>query len=125
MLEITDKNDPAYIADHPRETAAYNPEPMSKGEAGVIIAGVLAVATFVGFAIKADIKNQAEYERKTKLEREERDRKAAETRKARAAWFDSVRKGGKVVLELRDGAYVAIPASAYAEAEIKKKGEWL
>lgn len=99
--------------------------PMSKTEAGVVAVLVVGFFGGLGWLIKNDIKNQEEYERKRAIEREERDQRAEDTRRARTKWFDEQRKGGKVVLELRDGAYVAIPAEAYAKAEIKKKGEWL
>lgn len=99
--------------------------PVSKAEAGVI--AVLALGLFggLGWMIKNDIKNQEKYERQREAELQERSAKAEAVRKARTKWFDDVRKGGKVVLELRDGAYVAIPAEAYAQAEIKKGGDWV
>lgn len=99
--------------------------PMSKVEAGVILGVIATVFTAVGFAIRADIKNEAKFAEEMRAEREERDRKAEATRKARSAWFDTQRRDSKVVLELRDGSYIAISNEAYASAEIKKKGQWL
>lgn len=99
--------------------------PMTKVEAGVMLTVVGAVVTAIGFAIKHDIKVQNEREKEYKAEREERDARAEATRKARTSWFDTQRKEKKIVLELRDGSYIAISAEAYAAAEIKKKGQWL
>ena len=109
----------------PAETSNFTPTPMSKTEAGVWLTVGAAVVTVIGFAIRADIKNQEKYVEEERIRREERDAKAEATRKARSKWFDDQRKGGKVVLELRDGRYVAISNEAWSQAEIKKKGEWL
>jgi len=98
---------------------------MTKAEAGFVLALFAGVVTAVGFAIRADIKNQAKWAEEEQARREERDAKAEATRKARTAWFDNQRTSGKVVLELRDGSYIAISNDAYAKAEIKKKGQWL
>ena len=111
-------------------TKPYSPttdeyRPMSKTEAGLIVAVVGAVITAVGFGIRADIKNQEKWAEQQRLEREERDARAESVRKARTAWFDGQRQGGKTVLELRDGSYIAIDNDAYAKAEIKKKGQWI
>lgn len=103
----------------------YQPRDMTKGEAGFILVLFAGVVTAIGFGIRADIKNQEKYSEQLRIEREERDAKAESTRKARAAWFDNQRTSGKVVLELRDGSYIAISTEAYAKAEIKKKGQWL
>jgi hypothetical protein len=111
-------------------TKPYSPpadeyRPMSKVEGGVIVGVVAAVVTAVVFGIRADIKNQEKWAEQQRVEREERDARAESVRKARTAWFDSQRKGGKTVLELRDGSYIAIDNDAYAKAEIKKKGQWI
>lgn len=108
------------------EPPASDPyRPMSKTEAGVIFGVVAAVATAIGFGIRADIKNQEKWAEQRRIEREERDARAESVRKARTAWFDDQRRGGKTVLELRDGSYIAIDNEAYSKAEIKKKGQWL
>jgi hypothetical protein len=123
MSESTEK-----LNDLQRRAEALPPaeyKPMTKVEAGIILTIMAAVVTGVGFAIRADIKNQAEYAEQMRLEREERDAKAEAARKARTAWFDNTRKNGMTVLELRDGSYIAISNDAYSKAEIKKKGQWL
>lgn len=102
-----------------------DPRPMSKAEAGVLGTLVLAVFGGIAWAIKTDVKNQKEWAAEAKAEREERERKAEETRKARQKWFDDCRAAGLIVVETRDGKYMAIPADAYAKAQVKKKGEWL
>lgn len=103
----------------------YQPRDMTKGEAGFVLVLLAGVLTAVGFGIRADSKNQVQRAAEYKAEREERDAKAAAARKARAEWFDSQRRGCKVVLELLDGSYIAISSEAYAKADIKKKGQWL
>lgn len=104
---------------------SYSPTPMSKTEAGIWLAVGTGLITILGFAIRADIKNQEKYAEQLRLEREERDAKAEASRKARTAWFDKQRTNGMRVLELRDGSYIAISNEAYSQAEIKKKGQWL
>lgn len=103
----------------------YQPRDMTKTEAGFILVLLAGVVSAVGLGIRADIKNQQKYAEQLRVEREERDARAESVRKARSAWFDDQRKGGKTVLELRDGTYIAISNEAYSKAEIKKKGQWL
>lgn len=99
--------------------------PMTKVEVGIFVTLGLAVLTAVGFGIKHDIKMQEERAAEYKARQEERDAKAEASRKARTAWFDKQRTNGMRIIETRDGRYIAISNEAYANAEVKKKGEWL
>jgi hypothetical protein len=98
---------------------------MSKVEAGVLVGLAAVVVGGLGWLIRVDLKNQEKRAEELRLEREERDRKAEEARKAREAWFNEQRANGMIVVETRDGKYMAIPAEAYAKAQVKKKGEWV
>ena len=126
-MSETTKNPPVEgkVVSTPQYETYVEPRPMNKAEAGVLVTLVLAAAGGLGWLIKTDIKNQELRAAELKAEREERDRKAEEARKAREEWFNKQRAEGKIVVETRDGKYMAIPAEAYAKAEVKKKGQWI
>lgn len=73
--------------------------------------GILGAASWFGW--KAEQKRIEEDEKR----KETMKRKRAE----REQWFDNQRKSGRVVIETRDQEYIAIPAEAYAQAEVRKK----
>ena len=101
-----------------------DPRPMTKTEIGVVAGLVVTIVGAFGWLIRADIKAQEKRHAEYKAETEERDRKAAEARAAREAWFTEQRTAGRIVFETRDGSWMAIPADAYKNSIVKKKGEW-
>lgn len=93
----------------------------SKEENIVAAAITLAVVAGVGvlsyFGWKRDVQVQEKRQAEHKAYMEE----LAEKRKEREEWFATQRREGKVVIETIDGEYMAIPAEAWQNSEIRKK----
>lgn len=97
--------------------SSYVQPPVTNGEKVLVGLILSAVAGFVGLAAWGGWKS----EQKLEAERQERAAEMKRKRAEREEWFDTQRKEGKVVIETRDGEYLAIPAEAYAQAEVRKK----
>jgi hypothetical protein len=100
----------------------HSKPPVNREDAllGVAISAVIAgaVGALAWFGWKADKERQA------KLDEEHRI-KVAELKAKREElefWFDRQRSEGKIVIETADGEYMAVPAEAYAQSEIRKRG---
>jgi hypothetical protein len=95
----------------------WEPKPMTKGEKQAIGVFVTAMAAFVGVIGWAAWKTEKAEEEKRVERQAEWERK----RQEREAWFEQQRLAGNLVVEQRDGTYIAIPAEVYAKAPQRKK----
>lgn len=102
-------------ANLPENRSITKDEAMALAVVGTVIGAVVGTLAYFGW--KTDKAKQA------KLEREHRTAMAkAEAEASRMqAWFDRVRKDGKIVIETVDGEYMAVPAEAYAKSEIMSR----
>ena len=109
-----------YMTEQPDDTIVefnFEQRPLTKGEKQAVGVMVAACAAFVGFIGWASWKQ----EQKDQAKRVERQAEWEQKRKDREDWFEAQRVAGNLIVEQRDGTYIAIPAEVYAKAPQRKK----
>lgn len=111
-------NTPEGATSAPVEVAyTYEARPMTPGEKAFLAGLAVTVIGGFGWLFRATIKE----EKKAAAENKERIEAMRRKRAEREAWFDEQRKNGKMVIETREGTYMAIDNDAYMKAEFRKK----
>lgn len=116
VKKLEDLSERANALPYDSSYASYPMTSTDKAALGVFTAVITGI---VGFAVWVGIKEDKRQAEETEKRNEEMKQKRAE----REAWFDEQRNLGNLVVETREGVYIAIPAEVYAKAPTRKKGQ--
>lgn len=110
-----------YMTEQPEENPivefTYEARPLTQGEkvaVGVFVAACAGVVGLIGWA-------GWKQEKEDQAKREEQQAEWKRKREEREAWLEEQRVNGNLIVEQRDGTYIAIPAEVYAKAPRRRK----